>query len=372
MNLSFLRSMKSFFAGFLIFAAFYLQAQKTTYHLPAPIQVESMRLVFDKVSVSSSSYYVNYEVENTANGYLVIDRKRTSLKQDQGELFPTSDQYVVPSGASKKVYNQFRVKAPFKPYANMMHLNLGGFRYSKPFEPVAGEKLNLAEGATMNFGKFSVKVMEYNVYQDRVYANIKCSFGGEVDDLGKIDLSNMNVTGGKADVVKKGDVVFPGKTYSFSINITPDGTELNVNFAGVFSVSQLERLALKPLEIRSTDYEAAAPEKEVEKEQEEKKEEVLNELSFADFMSLRKDIELEMNSGGKPVEMAHEFLLEKGSISTAQVVEVLSVFNLDGKRLHFAKMAYAFTTDKVKYHTVVGKLAYTKNKQALEEFLSHR
>ena len=96
------------------------------------------------------------------------------------------------------------------------------------------------------------------------------------------------------------------------------------------------------------------------------------ELSYNDFTTLKKDIEVEMNTGGKPIDMAHEFLMEKGAISTAQVIDIIAIFNLDGSRLKFAKMAYPFTSDKTKYHMVVGKLAYTKNKQALEEFLENQ
>ena len=36
-------------------------AQKVTYHLPKQISKEKVRLTFQKVSASSSSYYINYK-----------------------------------------------------------------------------------------------------------------------------------------------------------------------------------------------------------------------------------------------------------------------------------------------------------------------
>ena len=355
-------------------------AQKATYNMPKSINLDGVRVTFQKVSSSSSSYFVNYKAENTGSGFLVIDRKLTALTQNDGEIFPTSDKYVLKSGDNKTVYNQFRVKAPVQANADYLTLKLNGFSYAELGAPIQAEKLVLGEGATQTIDQFGIKVMEYNVYDDRVYVQLKCTFNGDINSLGNINLNKLVVNGGKAEVVKKGDVVFSGKSYSFSINITPNGEELSVNFNNVLSISPLNKVHFDDIAVTTTTYIealAAAEAAETTEEKPETTEETATppataELSFSDFMALKKDIELEMNNGGKPVEMAHEFLLEKQVISTAQVIDILSVFNLDGSRLKFAKMAYPFTSDKNKYHMVVGKLEYTKNKQALEEFLEHQ
>lgn len=347
-------------------------AQKVTYHLPKQISNEKVRLTFQKVSASSSSYYVNYKAENIGDGVLIIYRGQTILEQEGGQLYPTSDTYILKSGENKTIYNQFRVKAPVKANAPLLSLQLNGLTYAMPSKALLTEKLLLAEKATQTIGSFQVKVMEYKVYSDRVYVNMKCTFNGGIHTVGNIDLSKLNVSGGKAEIVKKGDVVLSGKSYSFSINITPNGEELSVNFNDVLSESGLQKVELGEVQIKSTTYvERTETGKPIENTKEK---EVVKaaELTFADFTALKKDIEVEMNNGGKPVEMAHEFLMEKGVISTAQIIDILSVFNLDGLRLKFAKMAYPFTSDKVKYHAVVGKLSYTKNKQALEEFLENK
>ncbi|MCP4437756.1 MAG: DUF4476 domain-containing protein [Aureispira sp.] len=93
------------------------------------------------------------------------------------------------------------------------------------------------------------------------------------------------------------------------------------------------------------------------------------ELSFSDFTALQKDIKSEADSGGNPVGLAAELLSVKKCVSTAQVVELASAFNLDGNRLEFAKKAYKHTSDKNKYFQVVQKLSYNKNKEALETFI---
>lgn len=355
----------------LVLAAGSTLAQKVTYNLPKSISNEQVRINFQKVSSSSSSYFINYKIENTGNGILIIDRGQTILEQNDGEVSPTSDRYILKSGDNKTVYNQFRVKPPVQVGANLLNLNFNSLSYVSPSTPVTATKLVLEDRATQVVNQFTVKVMEYNVYVDRVYAQLKCTYNGGIDSVGNIDLSELKVDGGEAEVVKKGDVVFSGKSYTFSINITPSGEECSVSFDKVFSVSKLQKIALDKIIIKSTDY--VEPKDQDQTEGETKKEEnetsKTAELSFNDFIALKKDIELEMNNGGKPVDMAYEFLLEKGGINTAQVIEVIAVFNLDGSRLKFAKMAYQFTSDKPKYHMVVGKLAYTKNKQALEEFL---
>lgn len=348
--------------------------QKATYNMPTSIENNKVRLTFQKVSAASTSYYVNYKAENTGDGILVIDRKRTSLKQNGGELYPSSDTYTLKPGKNKTVYNQFRVKAPIQANADLFTLQLNGLSYANPTAGIKTEKLVLAEKATQNIGPFGIKVMEYNVYSDRIYVQLKCMFNGSSKQLGNIDLSKLVVSGGSAEVVKKGDVVFPGKSYTFSINISPNGDEASVNFNEVLSTMELQKIAIDDIVIKSTKYVEPKEETPAATEAEAKpvKEDAAKELSFSDFMSLKKDIEQEMNTGGKPVEMAHEFLMEKGNISVAQIADILTVFNLDGSRLKFAKMAYTYASDKQKYHMIVGKLEYTKNKQALEEFLEHQ
>ncbi|MDY8135971.1 DUF4476 domain-containing protein [Aquimarina sp. 2201CG5-10] len=356
-----------------------IQAQKIAYNLPKSINKKNVRVIFQKVRASSNSYYINYKAENIGNGTLIIDRSLTALEQNDGEIFPTSGKYVLKSGDYKAVYNQFRIKSPAKANADLLQLKFRGFSYAKPFSiPLKSPKLVLAEKATQVVKPFTIKVVEYNVYPDRVYAQIKCTFNGGVNSIGNIDLTKLKVNGGKAEVVKKGDILFPGKSYTFSINITPNGEELNVVWKDVLSVSKIQQLSLEKVIIKSTTYvEPVEENKPKEEEEEEESDEVteetdsVKELSFTDFMTLKKDLELEMNNGGKPVGMAYEFLLEKKHISTAQVIEFINIFNLDGLRLKFAKMAYQFTSDKPKYHMVVGKLQYTKNKQALEEFLEN-
>lgn len=344
-------------------------AQKATYNTPPSINRKRVRVTFEKVSASQTSYYVNYKAENIGNGIFIIDRELTELQHNGGALYPTTSQYILKPGDKKTIYNQFRVKPPVKANADSLYLKFNGLRYTSPFEPLNGKKLILGEKATTNIGPFAIKVMDYNVYSDRVYAEVKCSFNGTTNHIGNVDLSNVVVTGGKAAIVKKGDVVLSGKSYTFAINITPNGDELSIVFNNVLSVGQLQKLNLRGIKITSTSYVEPVKNKNPKVIKAPGR---IAELSFADFSALKKDIEIEMNSGGNPVGMAHEFLLEKKCISTAQVIDILSVFNLDGSRLKFAKMAYPFTTDKVKYHNVIGKIEYTKNKQALEEFLEHQ
>lgn len=360
--------------------AFNLIAQKVVYNMPQSVNSEHVNITFQKVSSSTSSYYTNYKAENTGEGVLVIDRSKASLVQNKGELHPTSEKYIINPGESKTIYNQFRVKAPVKANADHFNLVLNGITYAEADNKVIEtEKMILAEKAIQNFDAFSLKVMEYNVYSDRVYAQIKCSYNGSAKTLGNIDLSKLIVSGGKAEIVKKGDVIFAGKSYSFSMNISPDGEELSVDWNGALSVLKFEDVKCDTIVVKSTTYKEPEPAEKAEANTaikiSAKKEAAAGEdceLSYTDFSTLKKDIETEMNGGGDAVAMANEFLMEKGCISTAQVLDILSVFNLDGAKLKFAKMAYQFTADKKKYHMVVGKLAYVKNKQALEEFLEQQ
>ncbi|MEH0153003.1 DUF4476 domain-containing protein [Limibacter armeniacum] len=135
----------------------------------------------------------------------------------------------------------------------------------------------------------------------------------------------------------------------------------------------VSKVNIDAITIKSTSYKDEVAEDDKKEENKEEKVVIENcELSFSDYSTLKTDIKTELDNGGKPVEMANEFLMEKGCISTAQVLDYLAIFNLDGTRLKFAKMAYRFCSDKQKYHMAVGKMAYTKNKQALEEFLEQQ
>ena len=348
----------------------FVVAQKVTYNLPKQITNKNIRITFKKVSTSTSSYFINYKAENIGDGIFVIDRGLTDLALNNAHLYPTSDTYVLKPGTNKTVYNQFRIKSG-QAKSDLLKLQLNGLNYAKFSTPLKAEKLVLAEKATQTIDQFTIKVMEYNVYSDRVYAQIKCTFNGNMKSVANIDLSSITVKGGNAEIVKKGGVLFPSKSYSFAINITPNGEELSINLNNVLSIGKLKNIKLEDILIKSTNYKEEEPAEEVKEEPVEEEEKEILELSYSDFTKLKNDIKVEMDNGGKPIDMAYEFLLEKKHMSTAQVIEILEVFNLDGSRLKFAKMAYAFTSDQPKYHMVVGKLAYTKNKQALEEFLEN-
>jgi len=352
-------------------------AQKTTYNLPKTINKEQASIIFQKISTSNSSYYVNYKARNNSNSTLIVDRSLTSLEQNDGELHPISKKYIVKPGESKIIYNQFRIKPPVKPNQDHFKLNLNGISYASPSAPFKAKKLVISEKAIQTIECFTIKILEFNTYPDRVYANVKCTYNGDANHLGKIDLTKLNVNGGKAKVVKKGDVIFPGKTYSFSVNITPNGEELSLDFNDVLQDMSLEKISIEQITIKSTTYVEPVNKTQIDSTEtavEKIKKDTVKvaELSYSDMVALKKDIELEMNNGGKPIDMAFEFLMEKGGISTIQIIDIISIFNLDGSRLKFAKMAYQYTSDKAKYHMIVAKLAYTKNKQALEEFLEQQ
>ncbi|MCG8579112.1 MAG: DUF4476 domain-containing protein [Bacteroidales bacterium] len=350
-----------------------VSAQKVTYNLPKEINKEQVLITFKKVSSSTTNYYINYKVKNQGDGMLFIDRSMASLEQNKGQIKPTSSKYVLKPSETKTINNQFRVKPPVQANSDYLKLNLNGLKYAMPAKALEIDQFIVSEKATKTVDAFALKIMEYNTYPDRIYVNVKCSFNGAETKVGQVDLTKLNVSGGEAEVVKKGDVIMPGKSYSFSINIKPNGEEVSLDFSNVLYALTLQPIVFDTVEIKSTTYvEPKVTEKDSVKtaEVKESKEVVkVAELSYSDVVTLKKDIEQEMNTGGKAVEMANEFLMEKGHISTAQVIDVMSVFNLDGAKLKFAKMAYPYVSDKVKYHMVVAKLSYTKNKQALEEFL---
>ena len=349
---------------------------QVSYVMPGVIEDEGFSVEFQKVKPSSSAYYINYKVKNTGDGILFIDRKKATIKQNKGTVNPLSGNYALKPGESKTIYNEFRAKAPIQANAEIFHLILDGLTYADlSGNSLKAENLVVAEKATQTIGEFYVKVVEYNVYSDRKYAQIKITFNGNGEQAGKIDLTKLTVTGGGSKVVKKGEALLPGKSYTFSINLNPDNEGFSINWNGVFNLMAVSKVEIDTITIKSTTYK----EKEVVEVAkntnavDEKKQVVKNcELSFSDYSTLKTDIETELNNGGKPVEMANEFLMEKGCISTVQVLEYMAVFNLDGTRLKFAKMAYKYCSDKQKYHMAVGKMAYTKNKQALEEFLEQQ
>ncbi|MEW7277522.1 DUF4476 domain-containing protein [Aquimarina sp. 2201CG1-2-11] len=359
-------------------------AQEATYYLPKAIRTDHTILTFEKVKSTSSKYFINYKAENLGDGVLVIDRSKVSLVQDGGEMRPLSKEYVLKPGEEKTIYNDFRIKAPIKANADQLDLTLYGIRYAMGNgKSLEGDKLVLKSGATQTIGDFSIKLMEYNVYSDRVFAEIKCTYNGGQKRLGKIDLKKITIEGGKAEIVKKGDVVFNGKSYTFAVNITPEDSKFTVDWTGVFQVLNLVDVNIKPIKIKSAAFKEKEKKKEKEKSQDTPKKEKGTAtkpksekepcaLSYNEFTELKNDLKKEVDSGGKPIPMANEYLLVKGCLNTAQVVELMGQFNLDSPRLEFAKMAYQFTSDKHKYHLAVGKLAYNKNKEALEDFLGQQ
>ncbi|BDD05545.1 DUF4476 domain-containing protein [Aureibacter tunicatorum] len=360
---------------FLLNLAF---AQVATYNIPQTIRANQVSIAFEKVKSSSSNYYINYKAKNVGDGVLVIDRSEIALLQGDGEMRPTSGQTVLKSGESKTIYNAFRVKSPIKAHADLLKLNLHGIRYAVGNgESLNADKLTLASGANQSVGDFKIKLMEYNVYSDRVFVEVKCSYEGGKNRVGKIDLEKITVEGGKAKIVKKGDIVFNGKSYTFAINITPEGnSKYFIDWTGVFQVLNLTEIKFETIDIKSSAYKEPVEEvAEVVEETKEKPKSSTSEpcaLTYNEFSSLRDDLKSEIDSGGKPVPMASEYLQVKGCVNAAQVVELMGLFNLDAPRLKFAKMAYQFTSDKHKYYLAVKELAYNKNKEALEEFLEQQ
>lgn len=368
---------------FFVFNLFFVNliiAQKVTYSIPQTIRTDQVMITFEKVKSSSSNYYINYKAKNIGDGILVIDRSLASLVQGEGEMHPTSGQTVLKSGDSKTIYNAFRVTHPVKANADLLKLTLYGVRYALGNgTSLEADKLKLDAGATQTIGDFKIKLMEYNVYDDRIFAEVKCTYEGGNNRIGKIDLKKLSVDGGEAEIVKSGDVIFSGKSYTFAMNITPEkGSEYTIDWTGVLQVLNLIDLEFKKIRIKSSTYKepVIAIEEEEEKPVEEKPVDTnLSEpcaLSYNEFSSLRDDLKSEIESGGKPVPMANEYLLVKGCVNTAQVVELMGQFHLDSPRLEFAKMAYKFTSDKHRYHLAVKKLSYNKNKEALEDFLGQQ
>ncbi len=360
------------FCGLFLCSFLISTAQKATYKFPESIKTDQFQLTFQKISSASSSYYINYKIENNGNGVLLLDRSKTTLRQNDGLSNALSKKYQIKPAKNQLVYNQFRVKSPMKAHGDLLTLTLDGLRYANNLQPIESkEKFALGEKAIQNIGSFEAKVMEYKVYSDRIYTQIKCTFNGSTNTIGKIDLSKIKVDGGKAKIVKKGDFVFTGKSYTFSINITPDNSPVTIDWTGVLNTLKVNPIQLDKILIKSTKYKE--PEKVVAKPQKDSITTAQKPkncaLSYDDFNSLKSDIKKELDAGGKPVEMSREFILSKKCINTNQVIELLPLFNLDGQKLKFAKMAYKFTSDKQRYSLVVGKLSYVKNKQALEEFL---
>lgn len=351
-------------------------AQKRDYILPADIETDEYSISFEKARSSSSSYYVNFTVVNKGNGHLFSNRAENRLLQNGGKAKPSTDKAVIKPGAKKLIYNEFRAKAPMKACGDFVELQIKGLQYA-PTSPyfVNADPLTLGDGATQKVGNFSIKTMEYNVRTDYIFTELKVTYNGDHNHVGALDLEGVKVVDQEAKIVKKGDILKSGKSYTFSINIPSTSPSPVVDWGNAFQERVLTSINIPALTLNAVDFDAEAaveveagttatvePPKPVEG----------CALSYTDFNTLKNDISSEANSGGNPVGLASEFMLNKGCLNTAQVVELLSVFNLDGQRLDFAKMAYKYTSDKPKFSQVVGKLSYNKNKEALEEFLSNQ
>lgn len=352
-------------------------AQLATYKMPEVINNQNLHLTFLKVRSATTSYYVNYKVKNTGNGILIIDRSKTSIKQKDGTANALAKMYTIKPGKSVTVYNQFRIKAPLKANADIFDIAIDGIKYTEAKEPVLNaKKITPERGLVQTFNDFEIKIMEYNVRTGRTFIEVRCKYNGNANSLGYVDLSKINVTGGKASIVKKGDIILTGKSYTFAINVKPDGNELSLDFSNVLGTMKLTDLNIGKITVKSTRYKE--PVKDKKKENSAKQDSIkavkkeLCALSYNDFASLRADIKKILNEGGKPIETSHKFIAAKGCINTDQIVELMEVFNLDGQKLKFAKMAYKFTSDKHRFHLTVAKLSYLKNKQALEEFLEQQ
>ncbi|MEH0153004.1 hypothetical protein V6R21_02600 [Limibacter armeniacum] len=118
-------------------------------------------------------------MENIGDGILFIDRKKAAIKQNKGTVNSLSGNYILKSGESKTIYNEFRAKAPVQPNTELFQLVLDGLTYAvESGNSLEAESLVVAEKATQTIEEFDVKVMEYNVYADRKYAQIKVTFNG--------------------------------------------------------------------------------------------------------------------------------------------------------------------------------------------------
>ncbi|MCF2874481.1 MULTISPECIES: DUF4476 domain-containing protein [unclassified Tenacibaculum] len=344
--------------------------QNIKYKTPKAITTDLVNLTFKKVKSTKSSYFINYDIKNLGNGILFLNRKNTSVFENSGEVRASKGDYKILPGKTKTIYNQFRVKSPLRANADFFDLKINGIKYAKSSnKTIKGGLIKVEEKIEKVFGGFTFKIIEYNVYTDRHYIQIKCTYNGKQTTIGKLDLTKIKVNGGNAKIIKKGDVIFPGKSYTFSINVTPKEAKLNVDCTDAIKILELKKIELNTIKIVNTNY------KETSKKENKKNDSVVKtqkpcELSYSKFTTLKNTIKKQMDIGNKAVETAQSFLKKNKCITTLQVIELMGIFNLDGSKLEFAKMAYKYTSDKGKYHKAVGKLSYVKNKEALEEFLN--
>lgn len=345
-------------------------SQNIKYKTPKTITTDLVGFTFKKIKPTKSNYFINYDVKNLGEGILFINRKNTSIFQNSGEIITNKGDYKILPGKTKTIYNQFRVKSPVKPYADFFNLKINGVHYAtisdKTFK---GGIIEIEEKVEKTFENFTFKIIEYNVYSNRSYIQIKCTYNGKQTTIGKLDLTKIKVNGGNAKIVKKGDVIFPGKSYTFSINVSPKENKLNIDCTNAIKILNLKKIKIAKIKIVNTNF------KETPKIKNEKEEATVEnqkpcELSYSKFVILKNIVKKQMDTGNKAVEIAQKFLMKNKCIATLQVIDLMGIFNLDGSKLEFAKMAYKYTSDKSKYHKAVGKLSYIKNKEILEDFLN--
>lgn len=64
-----------------------------------------------------------------------------------------------------------------------------------------------------------------------------------------------------------------------------------------------------------------------------------------------------------------KFILEKNSVTTAQVKELMSLFMFEDNKLEIAKQAYRKTVDKKNYYQVMDALTFSSSKDELARFI---
>lgn len=350
-----------------------LFAQTPSYQLPGDFETGQLSISFEKVKASSSSYFINYTLQNKGNGHIFSQRNENSLWVNGGKSRPTSDLHIIGPGEKKLIYNEMRVKAPMTASAGLLELEIKGLQYapaSRYF--IDAGQFTLAEGATQKVGNFEVKARDYKVREDRIFVEIKVTYVGDPQHVGALDLTGVRSLSGKAEIVKKGDLLQSGKYYTFAVNVYTTDANPVLEWGDAFQERILQTVDVPKMTIQSAAFAKMEAEAALETPATAPQPVAAAgcALSYTDFNILEKDIRDEANSGGNPVGLASEFMLNKSCLNTDQVVELLAAFNMDGHRLDFAKMAYRYCSDKNRYSRVIQGLSYNKNKEALEEFLS--
>ena len=350
-----------------------LFAQTPSYQLPFDQETDDVTISFEKIRSSSSSYYVNYTLQNKGNGHIFSQRNENMLWANGGKSRPTSSLDVIAPGKKKMIYNEMRIKAPMKANADVLELEIKGLQYapaSRYF--LDAGNFTIADGATQKVGNFEIKARDYRKREDRIFVEIKVTYVGDPQHVGALDLTGVKGVGAKAEIVKKGDILQSGKYYTFAVNVYTTDANPVLEWGDAFQERILQTIEVPVLQIKSATFAEQEAQEVANATIQPEPKPVAAEgcaLSYTDFNTLQKDIRSESNSGGNPVGLASEFMLNKSCITTEQVVDLLGAFNMDGQRLDFAKMAYKYCSDKNKYSQVVSKLSYNKNKEALEEFL---